>query len=75
MIILTHVSQPEAEMAHLGKLTSSIERAHDCRNGIWNNFTCLVKVSVYSSIYLNVKDCETEKKMHTEYDQKKMAAA
>ena len=52
-VFLTHVNQLETEIMYLGKLISSINRAHDCWNGILNNPLCLVILSVFGSIKCN----------------------
>ena len=62
MMIWTCVSQPEAELAHLGKLISSVDRAHQRR--ILNDPIHQVILSAYGSIYMNVKDHENENKMY-----------
>ena len=68
-IIPTHVSrQPaETEIAYLGKLIFSVDRTHNRTNGIWKYVYLihLVTMSVYGSIYSNVKDYETENNLQT----------
>lgn len=56
------VSQLDAEVTHLCKLISSWAQGH--WNGIWDDLTHLVILSVYGSIYSDVKDYETKNKMH-----------
>ena len=53
MCFFTHASQLKTETTYLGKLISSIDRAHNCWNGIWNDPLCLVILSVYGSVKCN----------------------
>ena len=59
-----NLCQLDAEIAYLGKLISPFHRAHDHKNGIWNNPICLVIPSLCDSIYLNMTDYETRSKTH-----------
>ena len=72
MIIQTRVSQRE-QTAYLGKLISSIDRAPDHRSRIWDDPIQLVILSAYDSIYLNMKNYETNHKTHIdiEYEREK----
>ena len=49
-------------MAYFGRLISSW--VHNRWNGVWNDPICLVILTGCSSIHLDVKDYETENKMH-----------
>lgn len=50
------VSQPDPVITYLGKLISSVNKAHTHRNGIFNDPVCLIILSAYGGIYLNAKD-------------------
>ena len=64
-IIQTPLRQPETETAYRGKLIPSINRAHNCRNRIWNHPIHVVILSAFGSIYLNMKDYKSKNNMHT----------
>lgn len=77
MIVQTHVSLSETLIQYLDEMISSINRAHEHRNGSWNAFVFLVVLPAYSSIYLTMEDNGTENKMHIDIKckQEKLAAA
>ena len=68
MIVWTHISWVETEIMYVCKMISSINRAHDCLNAIWNDPVCLVILSTYGSIYWDVEDYETENYMHVDIE-------
>ena len=73
----TCVNQLEKEVVNVGKLISSNNRAHNCRNEIKNDPLCLVIMSVYGGVYSSVSDYNTENKMRVDikYELEKLAAA
>lgn len=46
----------------IGDILQANDRAHDPRNGIWNDPLCPVMLSAYSRINLKVEDYKTKNK-------------
>ena len=68
-------SRDFADWSHLFNQQST--QSHNHKNGIWKDPVCLVILSAYGSINLNVKNYKTENKMHVviEYKWEKKAMA